>query len=82
MHPTLLDYKWVLDALSKSDENQVIKINYPIVNYDSDGFSAQKRFKNLFELMKLQRNYFGFTRFILNFDVYIYRLLRDLKSNF
>ena len=76
------DYKWVLDALSKTDENQVIKINYPIVNYDSDGFSAQNPFKNLFELMKLQRNYFGFTRLILNFDVYIYRLLRDLKSNF
>jgi glycosyltransferase involved in cell wall biosynthesis len=76
------DYKWVLDALSKIEEDQVIKINQSLVNYDQNGFSSQNSFNNLNELMRLHKNYFGTLRVLLNLDVYGLRLLRDLKSKF
>ena len=76
------DYKWVLDALSKTEEAGVVKIHQPLVNYDANGFSSQNSFNNLNELVRLQKNYFGTKQIILNLDVYVFRILRDLKSRF
>ncbi len=76
------DYKWVLDALSKTEEASVVKIYQPLVNYDANGFSSQNSFNNLNELIRLQKNYFGTKQIILNLDVYVFRILRDLKSRF
>jgi glycosyltransferase involved in cell wall biosynthesis len=76
------DYKWVLDALSKTEEGSVVKIHQPLVNYDANGFSSQNSFNNLNELMRLHKNYFGTLQLLLNLDVYVFRLLRDLKSRF
>lgn len=76
------DYKWVLDALSKTEEANVVKIHQPIVNYDANGFSSQNSFKNLNELIRLHKNYFGRIQILLNLDVYVFRILRDIKSKF
>jgi glycosyltransferase involved in cell wall biosynthesis len=76
------DYKWVLDALSKTEEASVVKIHQPLVNYEANGFSSQNSFKNLNELIRLHKNYFGRIQILLNLDVYIFRILRDLKSRF
>lgn len=74
------DYKWVLDALSKTSECNIVKINKPLVNYNSDGFSSKNFFRNLNELMKLHKNYFGIYQLVLNVNVYAYRFIRHLKS--
>ena len=76
------DYKWVLDALSKTEEASVVKIHQPLVNYDANGFSSQNSFNNLNELIRLHKNYFGRIQILLNLDVYVFRILRDLKSRF
>ena len=76
------DYKWVLDALSKTEEGSVVKIHQPLVNYDANGFSSKNSFNNLNELMRLHKNYFGTFQLLLNLDVYVFRILRDLKIKF
>lgn len=76
------DYKWVLDALSKSKEDNVVKIHKPIVNYNGDGFSSKNTLRNLSELLRLQKSYFGTFQLLLNLNIYFYRVLRDFKSKF
>ena len=57
------DYKWVLDALSKTEEAGVVKIHQPLVNYDANGFSSQNSFNNLNELVRLQKLFWDKTNY-------------------
>ena len=74
------DYKWVLSALEQINNEQVYKMNIALVNYEANGYSAVNYIQNLFELIKLHYQFFGGLRVFLNIDVYLYRLLRDIKN--
>jgi len=74
------DYKWVLEALAQVKEDQVCKLDFPIVYYAEEGFSNNYLFKNLKELIQLHYEFFGPWQVIKNSHIYIYRLLRSLKD--
>ncbi len=74
------DYKWIVDILNNIKEEEIGKVDIPIVNYNKDGMSHKYYFLNLKELITLHYREFGATRVLLNIDVYIYRTLRQFKD--
>lgn len=74
------DYKWVLEALSGVKENEVLKLERPIVYYSREGFSHRYFFKNLKELIKLHHEFFGTKQVFKNIHIYTYRFLRSIKD--
>lgn len=74
------DYKWLVDIVSKASNDELCKINVPIVYYSIEGFSHKQFKKNLKELALLHYREFGITRVLLNFDIYAFRILRHLKD--
>jgi len=73
------DYKWVVDSLKSISESRIKHINKPLVYYQFEGFSNQNFIRNLFELIRLQKELFGTKQVIKNINVYSIRILRSLK---
>lgn len=74
------DYKWVYSVVSKITEDDILKIDKPIVYYQQNGFSQRLRVKNIVELIKLHYELFGFFQVLKNIPTYIYRILRSIKN--
>lgn len=74
------DYKWLVDIVSNASNDELCKINIPIVYYSIEGFSHKQFKQNLKELALLHYREFGITRTLLNIDIYIFRILRHLKD--
>lgn len=74
------DYKWVLEAVSNTDEQTVIKLNFPIVIYLKDGFSSRNQLLNIKELVRLHKEFFGNSQVLKNLPTYFYRILRSIKD--
>ena len=74
------DYKWVIEALYQTTNEQVFKLDIPIVFYSKEGFSDNLFVKNLQELIRIHQEFFGIKQVIKNLHIYTYRLLRSLKD--
>lgn len=74
------DYKWVLEALLSTSDDEVVKLDIPIVFYLKEGFSNEYFIKNLTELIRLHKEYFGYSQVIKNAHIYVYRFLRSVKD--
>lgn len=74
------DYKWVIEALYQTTNQQVLKLDIPIVLYSKEGFSNNLFIKNLQELIRIHYEFFGIQQVIKNLHIYTYRLLRSFKD--
>lgn len=76
----LSDYKNVLDASRRCEQEQIMHVNEPIVYYLKGGVSDRRFLQNMTERIKLHYYEFGLLNVFRNTPIYLRRILREIKS--
>lgn len=73
------DYLWVINAIFKVSENQIMKLDFSIVDYSQEGSSFNSFWRSLKELIQIQKKMFNY-QILLNMDVYLLKIIRNFKN--
>jgi glycosyltransferase involved in cell wall biosynthesis len=73
------DYLWVIESVFKTQDFQVVKLDFALVDYNQEGSSFNSFWRSLKELIIIQERKFK-RRFFFNSHIYIIQIIRHVKN--